>query len=222
LGQPNIIRIQEQLPEGIGDRLRQARLAKGVSLREFARSVGVSPSLVSQIERGRAVPSVGTLYAMVMNLGLSLDELFFESTSQAAIAGAPPGSSGASVGDGVVMPKALRPALTLANGVRWERLTPHHDRDVDFLCVTYDVGAETCPANALMTHSGKEYGVVLEGRLGATVAFRNYELGPEDAISFDSSLPHRFWTIGDKPVRVLWTVVGRLGDPRFPSERGTA
>jgi DNA-binding XRE family transcriptional regulator len=223
LGEATSIRIHEQLPEGIGDRLRQARVAKGIGLREFARAVGVSASLVSQIERGRAVPSVGTLYAMVMQLGLSLDELFFDSAPEPEVAGtAAAGSfSGSVVGDGVVMPKALRPSLTLANGVRWERLTAYHDREVDFLCVTYDVGAESCPADALMRHSGREYGLVLEGRLGATVAFRDYELGPEDAIAFDSSLPHRFWTIGDKAARVLWTVVGRYGDPRFP-DRGPA
>ena len=212
----------ESLPPGIGERLRQGRMEKGVSARAFARSLGVSPSLISQIELGKAVPSVGTLYAIVSSLGLSLDELFFDSVSRDGTSGEPaeaqPTSNrGEVVGGGGVVQRALgRRAVTLANGVSWERLTPGHDYDVDFLCVTYDVGAQSCPKDALMTHSGKEYGLVLEGRLGATVGFVDYELGRDDSIAFDSTVPHRFWTVGDVPTRVAWTIVGRLGDPRFP------
>ena len=47
-----------------------------MSLRELARRLDVSPSLVSQIETGKIQPSVRTLYAIVSELGLSLDEIF--------------------------------------------------------------------------------------------------------------------------------------------------
>jgi DNA-binding XRE family transcriptional regulator/mannose-6-phosphate isomerase-like protein (cupin superfamily) len=215
----------ENLPTGIGERLRHARTAKGVSARAFARSLGVSPSLISQIELGKALPSVGTLMAIVSSLGISLDELFFDSGSQEAAPGGPVGvqpSAGRKdvLGEGgVVLRPPGRRSITLGNSVHWQRLTPDHDYDVDFLYVTYDPGAESCPEDALMTHSGKEYGLVLAGRLGATVGFVSYELEPGDSIAFESALPHRFWTVGDVPTSVVWTVVGRLGDPRFPSNR---
>ena len=61
---------------GIGPRLRQARERKNMSVRGLARYVGVSPSLVSQIERGRVMPSVGTLYSIANELGLVVDDLF--------------------------------------------------------------------------------------------------------------------------------------------------
>src|SRR5262249_15959735 len=48
----------------IGDRLRTARTARHLSLRALAERLGVSPSLISQVERGLAKPSVNTLYAM--------------------------------------------------------------------------------------------------------------------------------------------------------------
>ena len=60
----------------IGDRLRQERAERGLSLRELARRLDVSPSLVSQIETGKIQPSVRTLYAMVSELGVSLDDVF--------------------------------------------------------------------------------------------------------------------------------------------------
>src|SRR5262249_40656216 len=59
----------------IGRRLREVRMSRGISLREMARRIGVSASFVSQVERGKSNPSVGTLYAFVAELGTSLDEL---------------------------------------------------------------------------------------------------------------------------------------------------
>ncbi len=63
------------LPD-LGEQIRARRAALGVSVRELARRLAVSPSLISQIERGKATPSVGTLYAITTELKLSLDELF--------------------------------------------------------------------------------------------------------------------------------------------------
>src|SRR5579862_6776838 len=60
----------------IGPRLRDRRLELGMTARELARRVDCSPSLISQVERGRAVPSVSTLWALVTALRISMDRLF--------------------------------------------------------------------------------------------------------------------------------------------------
>lgn len=60
----------------LGARLREARLRSGLSLREVARQLGVSPSFVSQVENGKSQPSVATLYSFAQLLGLSIDSLF--------------------------------------------------------------------------------------------------------------------------------------------------
>jgi mannose-6-phosphate isomerase-like protein (cupin superfamily) len=98
--------------------------------------------------------------------------------------------------------------------VRWERLTPHSDPEVEFLHVMYPVGAESCSADALVTHGGREYGYVSSGTLGVRVGFDAYVLGPGASIAFDSSSPHRLWTIGNEPVHAIWVVIGRADDPR--------
>ena len=64
------------LEEDVGPRLRAYREQRGLSLRELARRLGVSPSAISQIETGKSRPSVSTLYSIVSELGMSLDELF--------------------------------------------------------------------------------------------------------------------------------------------------
>src|SRR5262245_65773287 len=57
----------------IGSRLREERERARLSQRELARRLGVSASLISQIESGQSKPSVSTLYAIVTELGVSLD-----------------------------------------------------------------------------------------------------------------------------------------------------
>jgi transcriptional regulator with XRE-family HTH domain len=192
----------------VGSRLRAERERVGISLRELARRVGVSPSLVSQIELDRVNPSVSTLYALVTELGMTMSDIFGDSRPGARVVRPLSGR------DGLAERPETRRVINLASGVRWERLTPRSDRDVEFLYVVYPVGAESCPDAALMTHGGKEYGYVSSGTLGVRVGFEEYELGPGGSIAFDSSSPHRLWAIGDEPVHAIWVVIGRAADPR--------
>jgi transcriptional regulator with XRE-family HTH domain len=192
----------------VGSRLRAERERLGISLRELARRVGVSPSLVSQIELDRVNPSVSTLYALVTELGMTMSDVFGDSGPEQQVVRRPRDD------DGLAERPDTRRVINLASGVRWERLTPHSDRDVEFLYVVYPVGAESCPEDALMTHGGKEYGYVSSGTLGVRVGFDEYELGAGGSIAFDSSSPHRLWTIGDEPVHAVWVVIGRKADPR--------
>jgi transcriptional regulator with XRE-family HTH domain/mannose-6-phosphate isomerase-like protein (cupin superfamily) len=219
---------REHLAEPVGAGLRKHREEAGMSLRALAREVGVSPSLISQIEHGKATPSVATLYAIVSELGISLDELFFDNPRGAAAIPGPgperhadtgnertPSSHWKAPSEGPVLRAGNRLSLTLATGVRWERLTASHDPGVEFLYCTYPVGGESATADNLMTHEGSEYGIVLEGRCGATVGEDYYELEAGDSIAFDSRTPHRIWNLSDdKPMLAIWTVVGRDGDPR--------
>jgi len=192
----------------VGSRLRTERERLGISLRELARRIGVSPSLVSQIELDRVNPSVSTLYALVTELGMTMSDVFGDSRPGEPVVRQLRG------GDGLAERPETRRVINLASGVRWERLTPHSDSDVEFLYVVYPVGAASCPEDALMTHGGKEYGYVTSGVLGVRVGFEEYELGPGGSIAFDSSSPHRLWAIGDEPVHAIWVVIGREADLR--------
>jgi transcriptional regulator with XRE-family HTH domain len=183
-------------------RLRAERERRGISLRELARRLEISPSAISQIETGRARPSVATLWALVTELGMSLDDLF------APVADGPHASTLP------VVSADAREALQLATGVRWERMTANADPDVDFIWVVYDVGGSSSPDDGFIRHAGREYGLVLSGQLEVTVGFERSVLGPGDSISFDSTTPHRLRNAGDEPVTGVWVVVGRRADPR--------
>jgi len=195
---------------GFGARLRAERERKGIGVRELSRRLDVSASMISQIERERVMPSVNTLYSITSALGISLDELFGGTPAGPR----PGGEDSVPRGPGFVQRRAAQQSLSLGSGVRWELLTSEPDTDVEFLRTTYEVGSESTPADALMRHSGHEYGTVVEGTLGVTVGFETHELQPGDSISFDSSTPHRLFNAGDVTAIAIWVVVGRGGDPR--------
>jgi transcriptional regulator with XRE-family HTH domain len=195
--------------DGVGQRLRSERERHGMSLRELARRLAISPSALSQIETGRSRPSVGTLYAIVSELEMSLDELF--GSPRAAAAAPPAAAAPIEAGGSVVLRRDARKGLDLESGVRWERLTPTAEPDADFLRVVYKVGGASSRPGTHMRHMGREYGLVLSGRLRVTIGFddEQHELGPGDSIAFESSRPHRLENAGDEPVEAIWFVIGR-------------
>jgi transcriptional regulator with XRE-family HTH domain len=193
--------------DGVGQRLRSERERHGVSLRELARRLEISPSALSQIETGRSRPSVGTLYAIVSELDMSLDELFGSQRIAASAARAAGAEEG---GATLVQRRDARKGIELESGVRWERLTPTAEQDADFLYVVYEVGGASSREGTHMRHMGREYGLVLSGRLRVTIGFdEEHELGPGDSIAFESSRPHRLENAGAEPVEAVWFVVGR-------------
>lgn len=199
----------------IGRRLREERHARGLSLRHLADLLGVSPSLISQIETGRARPSVSTLYALATELNVSLDDLLFPEVEHAAdgatVAEPTAGRDRAAERSRVepVVRDGDRKRIRLASGVIWERLTAASDPELEFLYVTYEVGGASGPADGFQRHGGHEWGFVLSGTLGVKIGFDDYELGPGDAVSFDSTTPHRLYNRGAEPVHAVWFVLGR-------------
>src|ERR1035437_33431 len=133
-------------PANIGSRLREQRKQRGVSLRELADKVGVSPSLISQIERDKVNPSVSTLWALVTELGLTMGEIFDAPPNR----GSPLADGLLATSMGPVATPETRAVMNLAAGVRWERLITRSDPLVEFVYVVYDVGGTSCPEGSLV------------------------------------------------------------------------
>jgi transcriptional regulator with XRE-family HTH domain len=197
---PRVALVEEASAEVDPDaceRLRAARIEADLSLRELGRRVGVSASMLSQIENGRAQPSVATLYALVSCLNVSLDEL---------LGGAPARRDRPPV---PVIGSADRAILVMDSGVTWERLTAEPDPLVDALLVTYPPGSRSSSGGGLMSHSGREYGFLLSGRLTVQLGFETFTLEPGSSVSFDSAIPHAYVNDYAEAAQGVWHVVGR-------------
>jgi transcriptional regulator with XRE-family HTH domain len=198
-------------------------LEVGMSLRELARRVDVSASSVSQIETGRTQPSVRTLYAIVSELGLSLDEIFelVGPAEMPATRVAPSTASRRTVGHheradaAPVCRSDVQRVIELASGVRWERMTTWHDPDVDFMIAIYPPGSNSSRVSDHIRHGGREFGLVIAGVLNVTIGRDTHLLRPGDAITFHSSTPHRLHNDGAVEVRAVWVTFGRTGPRRW-------
>ena len=201
----------------IGAHLRTRRQQLGLSLRELAERLGVSASLISQIERGRANPSVSTLYALVAELDISLDDLLFSDGRFAPRSSDETGTPvGRSKGGSPIQRGHDRQHIRLASGVIWERLTTRAEPGIEFLYVIYEVGGASSSDDSYQRHAGHEWGYVVSGVLQVTIGFEAYVLESGDSISFDSTTPHRLANIGDTPVHGIWFVLGRSADAPEP------
>lgn len=217
----------------LGLRLREARQSAKLSLRELARRVDVSASLVSQVELGRTSPSVGTLYALVSELGLSLDAVMQDGAPLTTLSQVPSlrvveTAAVNGVGEPWSSEGLMKPAVPSAgsdelpgllkakdrpklrvDGVLWERLTAENDPNVELLRVTYRSGTESCPPDNHMRHGGHEYIHILEGKLNVEAGSSAGTLSAGDSINFVSSIPHRLSNPFTGDCIAIWVVVGR-------------
>ncbi|HEV3267696.1 MAG TPA: XRE family transcriptional regulator [Acidimicrobiales bacterium] len=219
----------------VGPRLRERREAQGVSLRQFARDLEVSASFISQLETGKARPSVATLYAICEALDLSVDDLFSsepafeldarpkaESPAENGVGRLSKGASKSAAprlrgrasktkdsGPLPLVRPSQRKVIVLDSGVTWERLTPTTGAKSSFLFVRYEVGGSSTSDGKLLRHTGTEYWYVLRGALEVVLGFETYRVNAGDAITFDSSTPHRLANPGDEPAEAIRFDQGR-------------
>jgi transcriptional regulator with XRE-family HTH domain len=210
----------------VGERVASYRKDRHLKVSELARMVGVSPSLISQIERGQSQPSVATLFALAESLDVPVDAFFVKDGDPVApepkpkpqrAEAAEPEASAAATGAGqrYLVRRDARAAINIEGGVRWERLTPETLPHVDFLELTYEPGAESNPE--LYRHPGSEMVLVLSGRFDIYVGFERYELNVGDSIHFPSSFPHRYVNPTDEVARAV-TVILHDGERQPPIE----
>ena len=191
----------------VSGRLRQARATRQMTVRTLAARIGVSPSLISQIETAKVRPSVNTLYALAVELGLSVDEVLFG----AELTG-PADAPGTGTHTVCVQRAGTRASVELAPGVLWERLTGASEAGVDFLRLVYAPGSSSVPEGTLHRHKGREWGYVVSGTLRVEVAGERTDLRAGDSIAFPSTAVHRLSNPGAEPAQAIWFILG--GDDR--------
>jgi transcriptional regulator with XRE-family HTH domain/quercetin dioxygenase-like cupin family protein len=218
-GAPDGAGLGERAPAGgdlagdIGRRLAAHRGQRGMRVAELAREVGVTPSLISQIERGMSRPSVSTLFAIAQALDVPVDAFFREPQPPAAAAAQPDGPPGPAGADGpggagrgrYAVRRGGRAVIDIEGGVRWERLTRSTLDHLDFFELVYEPGAESHPRQ--YTHPGTEMVLVMSGCLEITIGFERYLLEPGDSIDFPSSMPHRYVNPSAQTARAVTVIL---------------
>jgi transcriptional regulator with XRE-family HTH domain len=170
----------------VGKQLRAVRTAFGLSQRELAKRAGVTNGMISLIEQDRVSPSIGSLQKVLTAFPMTIAEFFTRDMEGR---------------ENVVFRETDLPDV--GTGEIEYRLVAasRHDRKMSILWENYAPDTDT--GEDLLTHSGEEGGVVVEGELEVTVAGKTWLLGPGDSYYFDSRLPHRFRNMGKVPARIV-------------------
>ncbi len=173
----------------IGQKIRDLRNEKGLTLAALAVITGVSTSLISQLERGGINPSISLLKAVSDALETPLASLLEEE-------GLP------SPKPSPVMRAKERKIIGWEGGVRFGLLS----RDLDLGCefIFNDWPAGTTTGKQAYVHDGVECGIVLQGEIEVELEDEVYHLKPGDSVTFKSGTPHRLSNRGRKPAKAVW------------------
>ena len=186
----------------LGRNIRAFRQAGGLTLDQFARAVGVSRSLLSQVERGKASPSIATLRNVARVLGVPIAALF--------TGGAETDGETDRFGRRIVVRRDERRHLDADKGITYELLTPDINRKVEFLHIELAPGSRT-PAEGVSQHIGEENQLCLEGTYVLDIDGQEFEMHAGDSASFDASVPHT----AENRTKKLAIVVVAITPPNF-------
>lgn len=160
--------------QALGARIRAVRLQRDLSLGDLAGLAQVSKSLISQIERGVAAPSIETVRKLASALDVPVFSFFLEPQGQ-----------------GMLVRAGERRRVSYPDSaVVREVLSPNLNGRMVLLAVTFPPGAES--GADFVHHAGEETVVVIEGALEVQIGDQSVALETGDALTFDAELPHRF------------------------------
>ncbi len=173
----------------LGRRVKLERLAKNMTLKQVADASGMSPTHISEIERGRTSPTVGALLRIARALGKSAT-YFVEEDELPTVS---------------VVRRHERQHRTIVDGAQ-------SVADVDFLTSGIPAGrlrvvqlqAKSDGTIDAPVHGGEEILLVTAGRIRVTVGDEVFELSEGDCIQFKGSAPHKFETMGETRPQAFW------------------
>jgi transcriptional regulator with XRE-family HTH domain len=171
----------------VGNRIREMRVERNLTLQALAERTGLSSSMLSLVERGKTSPSIGTLVAISYALGVHMTDLFDD--------------DGAEERQPVVRFDDQQVYVT-GEGVQRRVLRSDDGLGIELVMNEYEPG--TGSGEEPVHHEGHECGVVLEGTLTVEVDGSTFELEPGDCIAYDSHLPHKIVNNGVEHVRAVW------------------
>ena len=170
----------------LGNLIRKCRQKRKLTLKELCDRAGVSVGYLSQVERGNATPSLGTLAQIARALDLGLD--YFVTRPKP--------------GDAVSYAEQRRKFSISDTGVTYEALStefPGHELSAFIMNCPPGFQSET------FQHEGEEFIYVLSGTIEKSLDGETFTLREGDSLHYNGMTPHAWKTLGETPARMLWT-----------------
>lgn len=177
----------------LGQRLRQSRRQRHLSIRDLAQKTGLSVGMVSQIERGLSTPSLRSLRLLANTLDVPISWFF-------------PDSAQAQAERRYIVRSDQRRRLKVPHtGFVQEVVSPPDAGAIEIYEIVLEPGASSGPET--YSHAGEKAGLVLAGMLTIQLDSEEYVLEAGDSFRFPSTLSHRFANPGGAETRLIWIVL---------------
>lgn len=187
--------IANNIAASIGQKIRRLRKQKNMTLKDLSDRAGVSQSMLSQIERGIASPTIVSLVSIANALSLSA-AAFFEDNMPVGEEESP------------VLPSGSRKVLRTETGLvllPLAAMTELKDNTIQLAEIFLDPGG--CNRLRPTAHDGVERLAVLEGSFEVEIGQHQYSLKKGDSITINASLPHRISNPGTEKAHGVWMIV---------------
>ena len=179
-------------PYALGEKLRALRLKKSMGLVELGKHTGLSPAMLSKLERGKLFPTLPTLLRIAMVFSVGLDYFFADESKRHVVAIT-------RRKDRLRLPERMGGAEAV---YQFESLDfPANQRKLNAFLAAFETG----PADKikLHQHAGVEFLYVLRGKLELTIGSDAYSLDTGDSIYFDSTVRHGYRRASSQPTTVV-------------------
>lgn len=175
----------------IGLKLKHQRKRKGISISSLSKKSGVSTGQISQIEQGKTIPSVISLYKLASALNVDLNYFFEEENSY-------------------VLQKAgeRRVVITNEGRNRYEILSPTETKNhkMDFTIITLQPHSVYEGEKPEFSHEGEECGYILSGAMVVNIDEERVVLNEGDSIYFSSAKLHCYENPFDEECVSIWAM----------------
>jgi transcriptional regulator with XRE-family HTH domain len=164
----------------LGERIRQKRAEKGLTLKALADRTGLTPSFLSQVERDMAEPSITSLRQIAKALDAPIFFFLLDADQPSP-----------------VVRKHERKVLNFPQShLTFELLSPDLNRKMEVMMARLEPGAASCEEP--LTHPGEECILVLQGEMEIVIGQDSYNLVAGDSIYYFSAIPHRLVSVGQE------------------------
>ena len=176
----------------MGKRIKKRRENLGFTIKDLSNTIGVTSSLISQIERGKAFPSIVTLKKIAETLQITVGELIGEN-------------------EGLIQHPLLkfnqrRFAKKNTKGTSSYLLSYHFpSKQIEPYLIQFNKNSDS---KGIMTSNfpGQEFCFVLKGSFEVTIEENRYSLNEGDGFYFNSNKSHLFKNISDDKAEILWII----------------
>lgn len=163
----------------LGEKIRNKRVDKKLTLKELAGRTGLTQGFLSQVERGITDPSITSLRRIAHALDVPIFYFLMDEAKS-----------------NPVVRKNERQVLKFPDShLTFELLSPDLNRSIEMMMARLEPGAVTCEEP--LTHPGEENILVVQGRMKIQIGDDVYLLDEGDSIYYFSSIPHKIWSVGE-------------------------